>query len=119
MPAYSSPHGRALNVNGKLFQLRRHRRAPMGFCLQAVALEHCREDEAFPQDRAALLGGYAEMHSLPEEQLKHLDLFMAAFDVYWSLWATAITHLYPDYREGLAGRLERSARLVARYVANS
>ena len=51
--------------------------------------------------------------------MKHVELFMAALDVYWSLWATALTHLYPDYREGLAGRLERSAKLVERYVANS
>jgi Ser/Thr protein kinase RdoA (MazF antagonist) len=85
----------------------------------AVSLEHCREDAAFPQFRDALLDGYAEMRSLSEEQLKHLNLLMAALDVYWSLWATAITHLYPDYREGLAGRLERSAKLVAHYVANS
>jgi Ser/Thr protein kinase RdoA (MazF antagonist) len=82
----------------------------------AVALEHGREDAAFPQFRAALLDGYAEVRSLPENQLKHLDLFMAASDVYWSLWATGGAHLYPHWREGLADRLERSARLVARYV---
>ena len=84
----------------------------------AVALEHCREDATFSQFRAALLDGYAEMRSLPEEQLKHVELFMAASDVYWSLWATGGAHLYPHWREGLAGRMERSARLVARYVAS-
>ncbi len=84
----------------------------------AVALEHCREDAAFPQFRAALLDGYAEVRSLPENQLKHLELFMAASDVYWSLWATGGVHLYPHLRDGLADRMERSARLVARYVAH-
>ena len=85
----------------------------------AVALEHCREDAAFPQFRAALLDGYAEMRSLSEDQLKHVELFMAALDVYWSLWATGGVHLHPHWREGLAGRMERAARLVARYVAHS
>ena len=42
---------------------------------------------------------------------------MAASDVYWSLWATGGVHLYPHWREGLAGRMERAARLAARYVA--
>ena len=51
-----------------------------------------------------------------ESQMKHVELFMAASDVYWSLWATGGVHLYPHLREGLAGRMERSARLVARYV---
>ena len=83
----------------------------------AVSLEHCREDAEYPQFRDALLDGYAEIRSLPEERLEHLPLFMAALDVYWSLWATAVMHLYPDHREALAGRLERSARLVACYVA--
>jgi Ser/Thr protein kinase RdoA (MazF antagonist) len=83
----------------------------------AVALEHAREDAAFPQYRAALLDGYAEMRSLPQEQIKHLELFMAASDVYWSLWATGGVHLHPRWREGLTGRMERAARLVAGYVA--
>jgi Ser/Thr protein kinase RdoA (MazF antagonist) len=80
-------------------------------------LEHCREDVAFPRFRDALLDGYAQMRSLPQEQLKHLELFMAASDVYWSLWATGEVYLYPHWREGLAGRMERAARLVACYVA--
>jgi Ser/Thr protein kinase RdoA (MazF antagonist) len=83
----------------------------------AVALEHGREDAAFPQFRAALLDGYAEMRSLPQDQVKHVELFMAASDVYWSLWATGGAHLYPRWREGLAGRMERAARLAASYVA--
>jgi Ser/Thr protein kinase RdoA (MazF antagonist) len=84
----------------------------------AIALEHCREDAEYPIFRDALLDGYAEIRSLPEEHLEHLDLFAAAFDVYWSLWAAATTHLSPGSREGFRSRMERAARLVIRYLAS-
>jgi Ser/Thr protein kinase RdoA (MazF antagonist) len=82
----------------------------------AISLEHCRDDPAYPQFRDALLEGYAEYRSLPDGQLKHLELFITAWDVYLSLWATALAHLYPDYREEAFERLERSAGFVVRYV---
>jgi Ser/Thr protein kinase RdoA (MazF antagonist) len=84
----------------------------------AIALEHCREDAQYPEFRDALLDGYAEMRSLPEGHLEHLELFAAAFDVYWSLWAVAAAYLSPSNREGLRPRMERAARLVLRYVAS-
>jgi Ser/Thr protein kinase RdoA (MazF antagonist) len=83
----------------------------------AVSLEHCREDDESPQFRDALLGGYAEIRSLPEEQLEHLGLFMAAWDVYLSLWAAGMANLYPRHRDELFGRLERAAEHVTRYIA--
>jgi Ser/Thr protein kinase RdoA (MazF antagonist) len=83
----------------------------------SIALEHCREDAEYPQFRDALLDGYAEIRSLPEGHLEHLDLFAAAFDVYWSLWAAAVGHLSPDSREGLRPRMERAARLVMYYLS--
>jgi Ser/Thr protein kinase RdoA (MazF antagonist) len=51
----------------------------------AISPKHCREDAPYPQFRDALLEGYAELRSLPQGQLKHLELFMAAWDVYLSL----------------------------------
>ena len=85
----------------------------------AVALEHCREDADYQRFRDALLGGYAEIRRLPEEQLECLDLFTAAFCVYWSLWATGITHINPEYRDRLRMRLARYAGYVNRYVAGA
>lgn len=83
----------------------------------AVSLEHCRDDEAYPQLRDALLDGYAEFRSLPEEQLESLELFMAAFYVYLGLWAAAMTLRYPHYRQELYERLERAAGLVLGYLS--
>jgi Ser/Thr protein kinase RdoA (MazF antagonist) len=85
----------------------------------SLALEHCQEDEALPQFRDALLDGYTQVRSLPEDQLEYLDLFLAAYYVYLSLWAAAIAHLHPNYREQLLRRMERAFRLVEHYVANS
>ena len=83
----------------------------------AIALEHCREDAEYPEFRDALLDGYLEIRSLPEGHLEHLDIFAAAFDVYWNLWAAAVAYLSPSNREELRPRMERAARLVVRYSA--
>jgi Ser/Thr protein kinase RdoA (MazF antagonist) len=84
----------------------------------AIALEHCREDAEYPEFRDALLDGYAQIRSLPEGHLEHLELFAAAFDVYWSLWAAAAGHLSPSSREKLRPRMERAARLVVHHLAS-
>jgi Ser/Thr protein kinase RdoA (MazF antagonist) len=78
----------------------------------AIALEHCREDPAYPRYRDALVAGYAELRTLSQEQLDHLELFLSAWDVYLCLWAAAGAHLYPHYREEALERLERSAGFV-------
>lgn len=85
----------------------------------AVSLEHCQEDAAFHRFRDALLDGYAEGSSLPEGCPEHLELFLAAFHVYWSLWAAAVIQRNPRHRQTLRRRMERAARLVKRYVARS
>jgi Ser/Thr protein kinase RdoA (MazF antagonist) len=82
----------------------------------AIALEHCWEEASFPRYRDALLEGYAEYRSLPAEQLDQLELFMPAGEVYWNLWATGGTHLYPRLRPEFEGRIQRTAELVVRYV---
>jgi Ser/Thr protein kinase RdoA (MazF antagonist) len=78
----------------------------------AVSLEHVRDDTAYPRFRDALLEGYAEHHTLPEVQLEQLELFMAAFYVYVSLWAAAMAYLHPKHREELFERLQRAAGLA-------
>ncbi len=88
----------------------------------AVALDPCWEDAAFPRYQEALLNGYAEYRSLPQKQLEQLELFLAALQVYWNLWATGGTHLYPSlvpaYRERIAHTAERVVRYarLARHV---
>ena len=39
--------------------------------------------------------------SLPEKQVERLELFLAALQVYWNLWATGGTHIYPSMRLNL------------------
>jgi Ser/Thr protein kinase RdoA (MazF antagonist) len=84
----------------------------------SLALEHCQEDEALPQFREALLDGYLQVRPLPEDQIKHLDHFLAAYYVYLSLWAAAMASQYPRYREELHRRMERAFRLVKRFLEN-
>ena len=84
----------------------------------SLALEHCQEDEALPVYRQSLLEGYGKYRRLPNDPLKVLDLFLAAFCVYLSLWAVAGTKTHPKYREELITRMERAFRLVKRILPN-
>ena len=81
----------------------------------ALALEHCQDDPALPHYRAALLDGYTEVRVLPPEQVRSLDLFLAAFWVYLSLWAAAYAHGHPQHRDVLRARMARAFSLVQRY----
>jgi len=85
----------------------------------ALSLEHCREHAEYPQFREALLGGYAEVRPLSQEQLEHYELFMAAFYVYLALWAAAMVPRHPEHREELFERLNRSAGLAALIVPDA
>jgi Ser/Thr protein kinase RdoA (MazF antagonist) len=82
----------------------------------AIALEHCWEDPRLPEYRDALLNGYSKIRPLPENQLQHLQLFLMAFHVYWSLWAKAVIHLHPEHKPALVPRMTRAASLVKRFV---
>lgn len=82
----------------------------------AVALDACWEDAAFPRYKEALLDGYAEFRSLPEERLERIELFLAALQVYWDLWAIGGTHLYPNLDHEYGERIARNAGFVVRYV---
>ena len=82
----------------------------------AIALEHCQQDREYADFRKALLEGYREVRGLPEEHARRLELFLAAFHVYWSLWAAAVVHLHPRYGKALRKRRARAARLVKSYL---
>jgi Ser/Thr protein kinase RdoA (MazF antagonist) len=82
----------------------------------AVGLDFCWDDAAFPRHREALLNSYTELRSLPEEQVEQLELFLAALQVYWDLWATGGTHLYPHLHQYYDERIAQTAERVVRYA---
>lgn len=82
----------------------------------AVALDACRDKPDYARYREALLEGYAEYRSLPEEQASQIELFLAGLEVYWNLWATGGTHLYPDLLPEYAARMASTADFVVRYA---
>jgi len=81
-----------------------------------VALDACRDDPSYSRYRDALLDGYAEFRSLPEKQVKEVDLFLAAQEVYWNLWATGGTNLYPSLLPEYEERIARTAEFVVRFA---
>jgi Ser/Thr protein kinase RdoA (MazF antagonist) len=82
----------------------------------AVALDACRDDPFYLHYRDALLNGYTKYRSLPEEQAGQVDLFLAAFQVYWNLWASGGTHLYPRLHEEFDERARTAAFVVRLYT---
>jgi Ser/Thr protein kinase RdoA (MazF antagonist) len=81
-----------------------------------VALDVCKEGPFYPDYRDALLSGYAEFRSLSEKQAEQVDLFLAAFEVYWNLWATGGTHLNRGLRGYYRERIARMAEFIVRYA---
>lgn len=82
----------------------------------AVALDACRDDLAYPRYREALLDGYAQFRALPEKQTEQLELFLAALQVYWNLWATGGTYLHPGLLDEYQERMTCTAEFVVRYA---
>jgi Ser/Thr protein kinase RdoA (MazF antagonist) len=62
----------------------------------AVPLVDLEGKESLPTFRDALLDGYTEIRSIPEEQLEKLELFQAAFRALEIFWGTACTLRNPD-----------------------
>ncbi len=85
----------------------------------AVALDAVRDDPEYALYRAALLRGYAEYRELLRDQVDKLDLFLAGVEVYWNLWATGGTHLFPDYLPEFQERINRTAEYVVRFVQST
>lgn len=82
----------------------------------AVALDAVRDRPDYTNYKDALLKGYREFRQLPEEQSQQIDLFLAALEVYWNLWATGGTHLYPELLDEYKERMASTADFVVRYV---
>lgn len=82
----------------------------------AVALDAVRDHPDYTDYKDALLKGYREIRQLPDEQTDQIDLFLAALEVYWNLWATGGTHLYPELLDEYKERIASTADFVVRYV---
>ena len=83
----------------------------------SLALEHCWDDKEHPRYRDALLDGYAEFRSGAGMQLKHMDLFLAAFYVYMGLWTVAVEKVYPD-APGHPQRRQRWLKRGSKYIGS-
>ena len=69
----------------------------------------------FPGSRDAFLDGYAQIRTLPEAQLKHLDLFMAAHHATMVLWALAFILHDPAMQAEHAQWRDREGNKLLRY----
>jgi Ser/Thr protein kinase RdoA (MazF antagonist) len=66
--------------------------------------------------RNALFTGYAEVRPLPEEQLVHLETFMAARQASLALWTVARAEENPRFRARRSVWLEWTLRYPRRYL---
>ena len=81
----------------------------------AVPLVDLEGKEALPPFRDALLEGYTEIRSMPEEQLEKLELFQAAFRALEIFWGTASTLRNPDSTYWIERR-DQAWRHIKRYL---
>ena len=85
----------------------------------SIVLEDSQDHQIQPQFRDALLNGYARVRPLSEDQIRNVDLFLAAFAVYWSLYAADAVQNHPENREEIFKRMSRYFRLVENYLASN
>jgi Ser/Thr protein kinase RdoA (MazF antagonist) len=76
----------------------------------AVALWELRHRDDFPSFREAFVRGYTEHRQLPDDQLRHLDVFIAAREVAFGLWLAGMAQTRPAFREELAAEFEHIER---------
>ena len=88
----------------------------------AVALEHCWEDKDYYRYKDALLQGYTDIRPLDDEQLIHMDLFLAAFYIYMGLWTIAMDQSHPNSPNKSARHekwLKYGLRFIKKYINES
>ncbi|MFC2082465.1 phosphotransferase enzyme family protein [Candidatus Bipolaricaulota bacterium] len=65
-----------------------------------VALSGLRARSNWPLLRDAFLSGYLSVRSMPEDQWRHHDLFIAAWHAFEIFWAAADICKYPQWKAG-------------------
>lgn len=91
--------------------------AGFGYWMYDVAIPLCdwEGDNVWPAYRDALLEGYLEKRSIPEEQLEKLELFQAAYRAVEIFWATAATMHNPNSPDWME-RGREAWRHIKRYL---
>jgi Ser/Thr protein kinase RdoA (MazF antagonist) len=84
----------------------------------SIILEDSQDHQIRPRFREALLDGYTRVRPVSVDQIRNLDLFLAAYAVYWSLYAVDAVQYHPEDREEIYERMARYFRLVEHYLAN-
>ena len=84
----------------------------------AIVLEDSQDHQIRACFREALLDGYLRLRPLSEDQIGNIDLFLAAYAVYWSLFAADAVQYHPEDRKEICERMYRYFRLVEHYLAN-
>jgi Ser/Thr protein kinase RdoA (MazF antagonist) len=75
-----------------------------------VALWELRQRSDYESFRTALVAGYTQQRSLPSDQLDHLDLFIAIWEVAVGLWFAGTAQVNPVFRDQLDQELAGTAR---------
>jgi Ser/Thr protein kinase RdoA (MazF antagonist) len=83
----------------------------------SIVLEDSRDHQIQPRFRDALLDGYTRLRTLSGDELGNIDLFLAAFAVYWSLYAADVVRYHPEHRGVIVERMSRYFRLVENFLA--
>lgn len=83
----------------------------------SIVLEDNQDHQIQPRFRDALLDGYSRIRPLSEDQIRNVNLFLAAFAVYWSLFAADAVRYHPEDREEIFERMSRYFRLVENFLA--
>jgi Ser/Thr protein kinase RdoA (MazF antagonist) len=89
-----------------------------GHWLWDIALPLCLQPwtEEWHRERDAFLEGYARVRTLPESQLRHLDLFMAAQYATVVLWASAFIRDDPARQAEHEAWRDREGAMLLRYL---
>jgi Ser/Thr protein kinase RdoA (MazF antagonist) len=82
----------------------------------SIVLEDSQSDQIKTHFREALLEGYTQVQPVSQEQVKSLDLFLAGFAVYWSLYGAEGLRLYPQHQAEIFERMARYLRLVKNFL---
>jgi Ser/Thr protein kinase RdoA (MazF antagonist) len=82
----------------------------------AIPLSAFRWDENMQWVKDVFLDGYLAERSLPNEQLKHLDLFMACRYADFTLWGTAFIQHDPGMAEEHTAWRDESGDLLVNYI---
>ena len=72
-------------------------------------------EDVWPAYRVALLEGYTEIRSIPEEHLGQLELFQAAIRAMEIFWGTAGTMRFPNSTYWMERR-DKAWRHIKRYL---